>query len=75
MARICLQRRRPRFNPWVGKFPWKREWLLAWRIPWTEEPGRLQSMGSQRFGHDGETNTFMHLSKLIKLYREKVYAQ
>ena len=26
--------------------------LLAWRIPWTEEPGRLQSMGSQRVGHD-----------------------
>ena len=26
--------------------------ILAWRIPWTEEPGRLQSMGSQRTGHD-----------------------
>ena len=26
--------------------------ILAWRIPWTEEPGRLQSMGSQRVGHD-----------------------
>ena len=25
--------------------------ILAWRIPWTEEPGRLQSMGLQRFGH------------------------
>ena len=25
---------------------------LAWRIPWTEEPGRLQSMGLQRVGHD-----------------------
>ena len=25
---------------------------LAWKIPWTEEPGRLQSMGSQRIGHD-----------------------
>ena len=25
---------------------------LAWKIPWTEEPGRLQSMGSQRFGQD-----------------------
>ena len=25
--------------------------LLAWRIPWTEEPGRLQSMGLQRVGH------------------------
>ena len=26
--------------------------VLAWRIPWTEEPSRLQSMGSQRVGHD-----------------------
>ena len=25
---------------------------IAWEIPWTEEPGRLQSMGSQRVGHD-----------------------
>ena len=26
--------------------------ILAWRIPWTEEPGRLQSMGSQSIRHD-----------------------
>ena len=26
--------------------------ILAWKIPWTEEPGRLQSMGLQRVGHD-----------------------
>ena len=26
--------------------------ILAWRIPWMEEPGRLQSMGSHRAGHD-----------------------
>ena len=26
--------------------------IVAWKIPWTEEPGRLQSMGSQRVGHD-----------------------
>ena len=34
---------RPRFNPWVRTFPWRREWLplLAWRIPWTGECGRL----------------------------------
>ena len=29
---------------------------LAWRIPWREEPGRLQSMGSQRVGHDWATS-------------------
>ena len=28
--------------------------ILAWRIPWTEEPGKLQSMGSQRVGHIDE---------------------
>ena len=31
--------------------------ILAWRIPWTEEPGQLQSMGSQRVTHDWATNT------------------
>ena len=40
---------------------------LAWKIPWTEEPGRLQSMGSQRVGHDWATSlslfTFMHWRK------------
>ena len=33
--------------------------ILAWRIPWTEEPGGLQSMGSQRVRHDGATDTFL----------------
>src|SRR5574341_646915 len=37
---------------------------LAWKIPWTEEPGRLQSIGSRRSGHDRATSlslfTFMH---------------
>ena len=37
---------------------------LAWKIPWTEEPGGLQSMGSLRVGHDWATSlslfTFMH---------------
>ena len=32
--------------------------ILAWRILWTEEPGRLQSMESQRVGHDRATYTF-----------------
>ena len=29
--------------------------ILAWEVPWTEEPGRLQSTGSQRIRHDGVT--------------------
>ena len=32
--------------------------ILAWRIPWTEEPGGPQTMGSQRVGHAWATNTF-----------------
>ena len=40
-----------------GEDPWEREMathsnILAWRIPWTEEPGGLQSMGSQRVSHN-----------------------
>ena len=31
--------------------------ILAWRMPWTEEPGGLQFMRSQRVGHDRVTNT------------------
>ena len=33
--------------------------ILAWNISWTEEPGGLQSMGSQRVGHDWVTNTYL----------------
>ena len=36
--------------------------ILAWRIPWTEEPGGLQSMGLQSVGHDLATNTFTFFS-------------
>ena len=40
-----------------GEYPLEKEMAthsstLAWRIPWTEEPGGLQSMGSQIVGHD-----------------------
>ena len=34
--------------------------IFAWRIPWTEEPGRLQSRGSQRITHDWATDTFTY---------------
>ena len=39
----------------------------AWRIPWTEEPGRLQSMGLQIVRHNWATNTFTSLSAYIHL--------
>ena len=40
---------------------------LAWKIPWTEEPGRLQSMGSLKVGHDWATSlSLFHLPALEK---------
>ena len=46
-------------SPWVTQLSLSPEKAmathssnLAWKIPWTEEPGRLQSMGSLRVGHD-----------------------
>ena len=48
---------RCRFDTWVGKIPLEKGMvthssILAWRIPWTEEPDGLQSMGWQRVRHD-----------------------
>ena len=41
--------------------------ILAWRIPWAEEPGRLQSMGSQRVGYDlaPESNVLMAIMAIV----------
>ena len=43
--------------------------FLAWRIPWTEGPDRLPSMGSQRVGHDWATVTFYEASCITKLWK------
>ena len=45
-----------------GEDPLKKEMatyssILAWKIPWTDEPGGIKFMGSQRVGHDRVTNT------------------
>ena len=37
--------------------------MLAWRIPWTEKPGRLQSMGCRRVGHNLETKHHQHRNR------------
>ena len=39
---------------------------LVWKIPWTEEPGRLQSMGSRRVGHDSDFTFTFHFHALEK---------
>jgi len=54
-----------KFDPYVRKIPWGREWLpnssiLVCRIPWTEEPGVLQSMGWQRVRHNPANDTHPH---------------
>ena len=56
--------------------------ILAWRLPWTEEPGGLQSIGLQRIGHDlvlnNHNNTtfkktfiFLHCGKVYDFLRPK----
>ena len=40
--------------------------ILAWEIPWTEEPGGLQFMQSQRVGHDWGTNTHIYIGNTFK---------
>ena len=67
---VCLQCRRPGFDPWVGKIPWRRKWqptpsILAWKIPWTEEPGRLQSMGFQSWTKWPTEQTLANSRKMI----------
>ena len=49
--------------PWVRKVPWRkaRQPTLAWRIPWTEEPGRLQSIELQRVRHDWSNLAHTHI--------------
>ena len=47
--------------------------ILACRIPWTEEPGRLQSMGLQRLRHDWTTSTFANTFIWLWNYRNLDY--
>ena len=66
----------PRFDLWL---PLEKETAphsstLAWRIPWTEEPGRLQSMGSQRVRNDWATSLHfaeLRSHKLIAVVKKK----
>ena len=44
-----------------------RSSILAWRMPWTEEPGRLQFMGSQRIGHDRTLHFTLDVGQLFTI--------
>ena len=67
----CRRHKRGRLDPWVRKIPWGRALaphssILAWRIPRTEEPGRLQSIWLQRVGHDWSNLTRMLVFRFLK---------
>ena len=58
---------RLRFNPWVKKVPW--------RILWTEEPGRLQSMGSQTVRHNWATDTHQAQENQLWMFIGRINAE
>ena len=65
----CRRHKRHRFDPWVGKIPWRRAWqptpvFLPEESPWTEELGGLQSMGLRRVRHDRATKHSTALASL-----------
>ena len=69
----CRRRKRCGFNPWVRMIPWREgkathSSILAWRIPWTEDPGELQSIGSQRVGHNWSDLAQFIWSAFTKIY-------
>ena len=57
----------PRSEGFPGKGDGNQSSVLAWRIPWTEELGGLQPMGSQRGGHSWTTNTYFLYLQLIRI--------
>ena len=61
-------------TPELGKSPGGGNSILAGDIPWTEEPGRLQSIGSQRVGHDWATeHIYIHIGKWYKHTNKKFF--
>ena len=58
----CRRHKRHGFNPWVRKVLWRstHSSILAWRIPQTEEPDRIQSIGSQIVGCDWSNLAYIH---------------
>ena len=75
--RTCL----PMEETWVRSLGWENPLenavtvhssTLAWRIPWTEEPGGLQSMGSQRVKHDLATKQKQQYSIMENYLKMKI---
>ena len=68
--RICLQFRRPRFDPWVGKIPWRREWLPTPAFFPGEFHGQRSLVGYSPWGCK-ELDTIEGLTLPIFLYSKK----
>ena len=70
----CRRAKRCRFDPWVRKIPWRRARqptrFLPWRTPWTEEPGRLQSMGLQELDMPECRCTHTHVYFYIDILKQ-----
>ena len=74
----CRRHKRLGFNPWVGKTPLEKEMatdssILAQRIPWTEAPAGLQSIGSQRVRHNWGSLAFRHNHLLSALSTRVIF--
>ena len=73
-----LKRLPAMWETWVRSLGWEdplekematHSSILAWRIPWREEAGRVQSTGSQRVGHDRDlTFTFIEITEETLVY-------
>ena len=63
--RVCLQRGRPRFNPWVGKIPWRRKWQPIPVFLPGESHGRRSLVGySPRGRKESDTTEHLHFTSL-----------
>ena len=65
---LCRKRRTCRLDTWVGKIPRRGKMathssILAWKVPWIAEPGRLQSKGSQKVRHNWATEHGAHIKE------------
>ena len=68
----CTRQKRHRFDSWVRKIPPEEgtaspSSVLTWETTWTEEPGSLQSMGSQRIRHDWSDLALVHMKLQMNL--------
>ena len=73
----CLQCGRSGFDPWVRKILWRREWqptLVLLLGKSMEEPGRLQSLGSERVGHDWVTSLPLHFLSVLVIFWNSAFS-